>query len=127
MSYDGHRITINGTNIPSELVAPGSYSYMPKKRISANWTDANLIEHHDVLTKSKAVITFSVRIRTLADHEAIKGIFADQEGITVEYWDDKACDYETGTFYMDDLTFAHIHSQANSLLYTATQIKLTEY
>lgn len=127
MSYDGHRITINGTNIPSELVAPGSYSFVPKKRIVSNWTDANLVEHHDVLTKSKAVITFSVRIRTLTDHETIKGIFANQEGITVGYWDDKTCTYQTGSFYMDDITFSHIHSQTNSLLYNATQIKLTEY
>ena len=127
MSYDGHRITINGTNIPSEIVAPGSYSMTPKKRVVGSWLDANYVEHHNVMPDAKVVIQFSVRIRTLANHELIKGIFANQENITVEYWNDKTCGYSTGNFFMDDETFSHLNSQAGSLLYNTTQIKLTEY
>ena len=127
MSYNGHRLKINNTNIPSEWVAPGSFNVTPKKRIVQVWTDANQVEHHDVLQNRKTIIQFSVRVRTLADQDRLKGIFADSEGITVEYWDDRTCTYKTGNFYMDDITFAHLNSQAGSLLYGATQIKLTEY
>ena len=127
MSYAGYRIKINSVSIPSERIAPGTFSVTPKKRIVQSWTDANLVEHHDVLTSRKAIIQFSVRIRSLADQESWKAIFSDQEDITVEYWDDRTCTYKTGSFYMDDVTFNHLNSQAGSLLYGATQIKLTEY
>lgn len=127
MSYDGHRITINGTNVPSEWIEKGTFNTIPKKRVVSSWTDGNLVEHHDVLTSRKMVISFSIRVRTLADQDRFKSLFVDSEGITVQFWDDRICDYRTGSFYMDDITFAHINSQANSLLYDATPIKLTEY
>lgn len=126
MSYT-YRLKINSTEIPSDWVAPGSFSVTPKKRVVQTWVDANYVEHHHVAASQKTVITFSLRVRTLADQETFKSILTSNENITVDYWDDKTCTAKQGTFFMDDVTFNHINSQRASLLYNATQITLTEY
>lgn len=126
MSYT-YRLKINTADIPSDWVAPGSYSITRQKRVVQTWVDANYVEHHHVASTGKTIISFSLRVRSLADQETFKSILTSQEGITVDYWDDQSCTYKQGSFFMDSVTFNHINSQRASLLYNDTPIKLTEY
>ena len=127
MSYLGYRITIGETNITNDLIQKGSWKYVPKKKIVKQWEDADKKIHQDILGTRRAEITFSLRVRTLADQETLAPIFQSQENLICTYWDDVSCTYKTGTFFMDEPQFNHLHTATGDILYDATQIHLTEY
>ena len=126
MSYNGYRIALNGITVTNDLVQKGTYKAIPTKRVVATWLDANFIEHQDVLPTRKMDIQFSLRQRSLAEQDSIKGIFATQENVSVVYWDDKTCDYKVGTFRMEAPEFSHI-STVGGINYAETPIHLIEY
>lgn len=127
MSYGGYRVIINGTTIPDNLIAKGSWNLNKPKRIVSNWKDANQIEHEDVLPDRKADIRFSIKRRKLEEQEQIIGILSLQEHVPVTYWDDYTCSYKTGDFKMDAVTFNHENTEYGDIQYSATPIHLTEY
>lgn len=127
MSYDGYRVIINGTTVPDNLIAKGSWSFTRPKRIVSSWKDANQIEHEDVLPNRKVDIKFSLKRRKLAEQEQIIGILGLQEHIPVTYWDDYECVYKTGDFKMDAVEFSHENTEYGDIQYSATPIHLTEY
>jgi len=126
MSYNGYRLVINGITITNDLVQKGSYKAIPTKRIVNSWLDANLIEHQDVLPTRKMDIQFSLRERSLSEQDSLKGIFAIQENVSVTYWDDKSCSYQTGAFKMEAPEFSHINT-VGGINYAETPIHLIEY
>ena len=127
MSYGGYRLIINGTVIDNTMIARGTYQFTKVKRMVSTWNDANLIEHQELLSNRKVEISFSLRQRTLADQETIKGIFALQENVPVTYWDDYDCTYRTSTFYMQAPKITHTNTATGDILYNATAINLVEY
>ena len=126
MTYNNYRLIINGITITNDLVQKGSYKATPTKRVVATWLDANFIEHQDVLPTRKMDISFSLRQRSLAEQDSLKGIFEAQENVFVVYWDDTSCEYKTGYFRMESPEFSHI-STVGGINYAETPIHLIEY
>ena len=127
MAYNGYRIIINGTTVPDNLIAKGSWDMSKPKRIVSQWEDANKVEHEDVLPTRQVDIKFSLKRRKLAEQEQIIGILGLQEHIPVTYWDDYTCSYKTGDFKMDAVNFKHENTEYGDIQYTATPIHLREY
>lgn len=124
--YKGYRVKINGTEVPNMLVASGSYSYVKDRRLVQRYTDGNGITHEEYHETTKALIGFSLRERNLEEQKSIKGIFAMQDKVSVEYWDDYACEYKTGTFRMAAPKITHSKAVGSDILYNATPIVLGE-
>ena len=128
LTYLGYRVKIGNTIISNDLIQKGSYNFVKNKRIPSDWKDAAQIQHQQVLDNRKVTISFSLRERKLTEQDDIKAIFTTQENLTVKYWDDYACEYKEGTFYMDAPTITHRTAAVEGgLLYASTPIKLTEY
>lgn len=128
LTYAGYRVKIGNTIISNDLIAKGSYSFIKAKRIPGDWKDAAQIQHQQVMDNRKVIISFSLRERKITEQDDIKAIFTTQENLTVKYWDDYACEYKEGTFFMDAPAISHLNTAVEGgLLYAATQIKLTEY
>lgn len=128
LTYAGYRVKIGNTIISNDLIAKGSYSFIKAKRIPGDWKDAAQIQHQQVMDNRKVIISFSIRERKITEQDDIKAIFTTQENLTVKYWDDYACEYKEGTFFMDAPAISHLNTAVEGgLLYAATQIKLTEY
>lgn len=128
LNYSGYRVKIGNTIISNDLIQKGTYSFIKNKRIPGDWKDAAQIQHQQVLDNRKVTISFSLRERSLTEQDSVKGIFTSQENLSVQYWDDYACEYQTGTFYMDAPSISHLNTAGgNGINYAATQIKLTEY
>ena len=127
MSYAGYRIIINGTTVPNGMIQKGTWEFTPRKRLVSKWTDANQVEHRDTLQARKADISFSIKVRSEAEHESIRAIFNQLENISVTYYDDGAGTYKTGSFYMEEAPkFSHKNT-ADGIRYNATQVHLVEY
>lgn len=126
MSYNGYRLIINGTTVPDNLIGRGSWQFTKGKRITGSYVDGNQIDHIDVLPDRKVDIRVSIKPRTLAEHELIKGIFDLQEEVPVTYWDDFLCEYATGVFNMDAPACQHRDTKYGDIFYVATPIHLVE-
>lgn len=126
MSYLGYRLIINGTQIDNDLIQKGTYEFTKEKRIPSSWKDVNELEHQQVISNRKVRISFAVRERDLTEQASIAGIFSLQENIPVTYWDDFACAYATGTFYMEAPKINH-RNTIGGINYAATTIVLKEY
>lgn len=125
--YEGYRIKIGDVVIPDTLISQGTYEFVNERRQIRSWQDANGIFHNDYFQRLQASITFSIRERSLEDHESIKGIFSKMENVAVTYWDDYDCEYKTGTFEMKKPKIKHRFAPNGTLFYEATQIALGEY
>ena len=126
MSYSGYRVKIGSTIIKNTMIAPESYGIVKQERVISTWKDANQIEHRDMADTLKTQISFSIRERTMSEQASIAPIFQMLKNLTVEYWDDIAGDYVTGTFYMDPPTIQSARFGAE-LIYRETAVTLTEY
>lgn len=127
MSYQGYRIKVGDVIIPNLLISKGTYSFKKDKREAGSWQDGNGYEHFEHHKPKQTVIQFSIKERNLEEQASISGIFAEQDNLAVEYWDDYACKYATGTFHMTAPAIKHIEAPGNNIRYATTQIVLTEY
>ena len=127
MSYAGYRIKVGDVIIPNLLISKGSYSFKKNKREAGSWTDANGIDHYAYHDARQTVIQFSIKERSLEEHKTIAPIFAAQDNLTVEYWDEYDCEYKTGRFRMAEPQIKHIETPGNNIRYATAQIALTEY
>ena len=126
MSYAGYRVKIGSTVIKNTMIAPESYGIVKEERVIYTWKDADQVEHRDIADTLKTKISFSIRERTMDEQASIAAIFGTLKNLTVEYWDDIAGDYVTGTFYMSAPNIQSVRFGA-ALLYRETAITLTEY
>ena len=126
LTYAGYRLIIGGVTVSNDLIQKGSYSFVKQKRIATTFQDSVLTEHQQVLPNRKVVISFSLRERNLAEQDSIKGIFDTQDNISVTYWDDYTCSYQTGTFYMTPPQITH-RNTVGGINYSSTPVTLTEY
>ena len=126
MSYAQYRVKIGTTVIKNTMIGPDSYQITKNERVISTWKDANQVEHREMADELKTSISFTIRERSMADHQTIAPIFATLKNLSVEYWDDITGDYATGTFYMDPPTI-QTRRHGASLLYMETQVNLTEY
>lgn len=126
MSYEGYRVKIGDTIISNDLIQKGTYSFKKSKRMAADWNDAVMTQHQNLMTRRKVLISFSLRERDLAEQESIKELFETEEDISVKYWDDYDCVYRVGTFFMEAPEIQH-RNTVGGINYSSTPIKLTEY
>ena len=124
--YLGYRIILNDITIPDRMLIRGSYGTTPMERQIYSWTDANQIAHYDISENPKMDIVFTLRKRTLADHESLLDAFTSFRNIMVTYWDDRSCTYKSGRFKMDPPQFNN-YVEYDELWYIETPIHLVEY
>jgi len=123
-NYKGYRVRINGKTFPNNMIAAGSYKSIPdKKRVASEIKDANGRTHKTYYPSRGAEVSFKIRKRTLEVQEQIKDFFSNDGIYDLVYWDDKAMEYKTGDFELNDIEYQHRNTRAGSILYEETQIK----
>lgn len=125
--YNGYRIKINGIIVDNNIISRGSYSLQKKKRVLAEYYDANGDRHEETSPREKAEISFTIRERTTKEQSGLSGIWEVCENILVEYWNDKTATYETGLFKMESPVFKHRNTLGGTINYDRTTISLREY
>lgn len=124
--YEGYRIKINGITVSNLMIAKGSYLLKKADRIIDSWNDADDVEHVVAMQNKRVTITFRLRKHKLSEHAAFASLTAKTLKVPVEYYDDQAQSYISGTFRMKEVTFSHDNAAGNSINYSETEIQLTE-
>lgn len=137
----GHLIAhSDGTNaLPNAYIDWNSYDSSPKQReeIKAERDDNTRELIRVTADGMKTAIHFKTRDGLhLADKKAFMKWFKDletdatklkQRKVEIQYWDDDASDYTTGTFYLANFKFPIKHITDNDIVYGSTDIDLIEY
>lgn len=124
--YLGYRVIVNGITIPETMMIRESFATTPGERVIYTWVDANQITHEEVSETPKMYVEFTIRRRTLEEHEEILDAFEAFQNVYVTYWDDRSCSYKQGLFKMDPPQFV-TYVERDELWYAPTAIRLTEY
>lgn len=132
-TYNGYQLKIGDLKLPCPdgynitIVENGTYSLVRGKRLITDWQDANGDFHHETYAKDKSVINFTIKERSREQQESLHELFASDENIEVEYWDDYEQEYRTGLFYMDEVEAITSVATLDNIYYGSINITLTEY
>lgn len=128
MQFDGYLVKINGEIFPNAYIQFGSYNATPNQfQDMDSYRDAEGILHRNVLAHKSTKIEFSTKYLHLADKVSIQQFLKARVRITVEYWNDEDSEYQTGDFYIPDITYTIYRITENDIMYNPIRIALIEY
>lgn len=125
--YKGYRIKINGNVIKNQMIVRGSYSFEKAERKLTEYYDQLGVRHEELSPRKTAIISFTIRERTLSENTEIMSILEVEENAEVEYWDDKKGEYRSGYFKIESYKLGHHNAFENDIRYKDTPITLREY
>ena len=128
MAFLGYLLKINGSIFSNSFIAVDSYKATPNQEIDEDsYTDADGELHRNILPHTRSKIEFSTRHLNLAEKIMIQGLFPVRSEVLVEYWNDETNSYETGAFYIPDITYEPHTVTDNNIVYKPIRIALIEY
>ncbi len=128
MAFAGYLLKINSTIFPNKYIQLDSYVSTPNQIMDVDsYRDADGVLHRNTLTHTASKIEFNTPCLNLADKNKLKIYIPTRKKLTLEYWNDDANAYTTGTFYVPDITYDIYHITSNDIIYKPIRIAFIEY
>ena len=131
-NYKGYLLKFGNIIMPNSYF--NEYSSTPNQRLES---DAERDQNGDLqratLPNGKTSITFSTHILFLEEKLRFQEIInlsiinEAQRKCFVEYWNDETNDYDTGYFYIPDITYTIMDATPTDILYNPISVELIEY
>ncbi|MDF2906843.1 MAG: hypothetical protein K0R34_2164 [Herbinix sp.] len=132
-AYAGYLLKINGTVLPNKYILMDSYNSTPHQQSDIDsYEDGNGLLHRTVAPHTRSKPDFNtVPKLALAEKMALQEIIptsaTERIRLTVEYWDDDTNTYQTGDFYVPDITYPIHDAGATDIIYNSIRIAFIEY
>lgn len=138
MSFQGYLIkSASGSAVfPHKYIKLETYKGTPNQReeVDAYRDDYTRDLYREVADGMKSTIEFStVDGLTLAEKEEIQSFFnscmtdAIERKVYLNYWDDETNQYDTGYFYLPNMTYTIRQIDSTNIIYNSLAYKLIEY
>lgn len=130
MAFEGWLLKINGVVFPNSLIKFNTYRSIPNQVTEVDsYTDADGRIHRNVYPHKATRIEFQTKTLMFEDKLKLKNLIPIRTELELEYWNDESDCYETGVFYVPDLTFEiyHIDRPNNTMIYNPVGIAFVEY
>lgn len=128
MAFQGYLIKINNVTFPLKYMSVDTYNTIPNQMQDLDsYRDANGVLHRNVLPHKASKIEFNTPHLYLSDKIALQEFFTDRKNVTVEYWNDESNTYQSGKFYVPDITYEIYQVTSNNILYKPIRIAFIEY
>lgn len=131
-NYKGYLLKFGSNIMPNKYFL--EYSSTPNQRMeSGAERDQNGDLIRDTLPHKKTLITFSTHILSLDEKIEFQNIInssitnTTQRKCSLTYWNDEVNSYNTGYFYIPDITYTVIDASAADIQYNPISIELIEY
>lgn len=129
--FEGWLLKVDGKEFPTDYIAADTYTSTPDQKTDIDdYTDNDGVFHRNVLPAKATKIEFDIKPIRLYDRNIVQGLFpSNADSCTVEYWNDLTMSYQTGTFYVPDISFQiyMIYKETKDILYQPTRIAFIEY
>lgn len=134
MSNADNLIKFGGTWLPNEYLLADGYESTPNQRTELDaFRDANVLLHRVTSSNYKTLISFTLCPMTLTDKQYVQSIInggmenSTERKVLVTYWNDETNSYETGHFYIHDVTYQIMGYYGGERWYKSVTYELTEY
>ena len=131
-NYQGYLLKFGNKKFPNSYYI--EYISTPDRRLDTEDDRDNTgYLHRSTLPDGKTGLVFSVHMMDLDQKIAMQQIFhsgllnATQRKYRVTYWDDETNNYDTGEFYMPDISYKVIDADETTIKYAPITIELIEY
>lgn len=126
MAYHGYLLKVNGAQVPGKYIT--EYESTPNRQSDLDpWTDGTGKTHRNVLPHERTVIKFTTPLLRLEDKILLKSLFPNRQEVQFEYWNDDTNDYDTGTFYVPDVTYPILDADSETIIYRPISFEFIEY
>lgn len=136
MSFNGSLIKIGSTNFPLTYVFINSYSIVPNRRQELDsFQDANGFLQRNVLDHAPSTIELKTKPMNNVQLAAMMGLIKsnyinkNERKVLLEYYCPDTDEYQSGTFYVPDITFPinRVDLKTNTIHYNSFTLEFIEY
>lgn len=131
--FEGWLLKINGIEFPTKYIRAETYTVTPDQETDLDdYTDNNGVFHRNILPSKATKIEFSTPYMWLQDVAQVLAVIPNNDNdnsITIEYWNPRKMQYQSGTAYIPDVSWVPymIDKRTNNIMYTETRFAFIEY
>jgi hypothetical protein len=136
-NFKGYLLKFGDVELPNSYLVLGGSESTPKQReeIEAYRDDDSRTLHRVTASGKKTSQKFKFRSLTDTQLKALKNVMnnslvsAKERKYTITYWDDENLQYDSGDFYIPDITYTRkrIDEKKNILYYDEFEMEIIEY
>jgi hypothetical protein len=128
MSFAGYFLKSNGKKIPLKYISPKSYKTIPDRQQDLDpYRDTDGYLRRKILPHKVTTIEFSTPYMYLADKMALQALLPSRAKLTLEFWNDETNTYQTGDFYIPDVTYNVYRVEGTDILYMPIAYQFIQY
>lgn len=127
-------IKFGDTWLPNEYITEDGYVVTPNQRTELEaYRNADVLLHRVTSPNFKTSITLTLCPMSLTEKMTVQSIINSamivptERKVAVTYWNDETNTYETGDFYISDVTYSVMGYYGGERWYKSVTYQLTEY
>ena len=131
--FEGWLLKINGVEFPTKYIRADTYTVTPDQETDLDdYTDNNGVFHRNILPAKATKIEFSTPTMWMQDMAQVLAVIPDNDddnSITIEYWNPRKMQYQSGTAYIPDVEWVPymIDKRTNNIMFNETRFAFIEY
>lgn len=135
MAFEGYLMKAGAATFPHKYIQISTYSATPSQRQDLDsYQDSQGNLHRAVVPHDRSKIVFKTldNLR-LAGKQEIQAFFngamsnVRERKVELTYWNDESNAYQTGSFYIPDVTYPIKRIESNDIVYESIEYHLIEY
>ncbi len=137
--FEGWLIKFGNVILPNSYLLADGWESTPNQRLELDaYRDANMLLHRETSKNYKTSLTLNIRDMTLEEMNAFKNVVGlatlpnadrNERKVAVSYWNDETLSYDSGIFYMPDITYTihYVNEEEPDIEYNPFMVELIEY
>lgn len=138
-NFEGWLIKFGNVILPNSYLLADGWESTPNQRLELDaYRDSNVLLHRETSKNYKTSLTLNIRDMTLEEMSAFKNVVGlatlpdvdrNERRVTISYWNDETLAYDTGIFYMPDITYTihYVDEEGCDIEYNPFTVELIEY
>ena len=138
-NFQGWLIKFGAVQLPNSFLLADGWEGTPNQRLEVDaYRDANMLLHRETSSNYKTKLKLNIREMNLQERIALNNVIGlatlsvteqKERRVLITYWNDETLTYESGVFYMSDITYVihNIDEEKLDMEYNPFSITLIQY
>ena len=138
-NFQGWLIKFGDVQLPNSFLLADGWEGTPNQRLEVDaYRDANMLLHRETSSNYKTKLKLNIRETSLAERMALNNVIGlatlsiteqKERKVSITYWNDETLTYESGVFYMPDITYVihNLDEERLDMEYNPFSISLIQY
>ncbi len=138
-NFQGWLIKFGDVQLPNSFLLADGWEGTPNQRLEVDaYRDANMLLHRETSSNYKTKLKLNIRETSLTERMALNNVIGlatlsiteqKERKVSITYWNDETLTYESGVFYMPDITYVihNLDEERLDMEYNPFSISLIQY